>query len=38
VNSSSRVIEEHYNKLGKVEEMEKRRRQHLDRLGFDGQD
>lgn len=38
VNSSVRVIEEHYDKPDAIEEMEKRRRQYLDRLGFDGQD
>jgi len=38
VNSSVRVIEQHYDKPDEIEEMEKRRRQHLDRLGFDGQE
>jgi hypothetical protein len=38
VNSSVRVIEEHYDKPNEIEEMEKRRRQFLDRLDFDGQD
>jgi site-specific recombinase XerD len=38
VNSSVRVIEEHYDKPDEIEEMEKRRRQHLDRLGFNGQE
>lgn len=35
VNASVRVIEEHYDKPDKFEEMEKRRRPHLDRLSFD---
>jgi site-specific recombinase XerD len=38
VNSSVRVIEKHYDKPDEVKEMEKRRRQYLDRLDFDGQD
>ena len=38
VNSSVRVIEEHYDKPTQREEMEQRRRQHLDRLEFDGGD
>lgn len=38
VNSSVRVIEEHYDKPDEIEEMEKRRRQYLDRLDFDRQD
>jgi len=38
VNSSVRVIEEHYDKPDEIEEMEKRRRQYLDRLGFDESD
>lgn len=36
VNSSVRVIETHYDKPNHMEEMEKRRRQHLDCLGLDG--
>lgn len=35
VNSSVRVIEAHYDKPNQMEEMEKRRRPHLGRLGFD---
>jgi site-specific recombinase XerD len=38
VNSSARTIETHYDKPDPVEEMKKRRRPHLDRLGFDGDD
>lgn len=36
VNSSVRVIEDHYDQPGEIEEMEKRRRQYLDRLNFNG--
>lgn len=36
VNSSARIIEAHYDQPSQMEEMEKRRRRHLDRLGFDG--
>lgn len=35
VNSSVRVIEEHYDVPSKREEMEERRRPHIDRLNFD---
>lgn len=35
VNSSVRVIEEHYDVPSKREEMEERRRPHIDRLSFD---
>ena len=35
VNSSARIIEAHYDKPSQMEAMEQRRRQHLDRLGFD---
>lgn len=35
VNSSVRVIEDHYDKPSQMEEMEKRRRPHLHRLDFD---
>jgi hypothetical protein len=38
VNSSVRVIEEHYDKPDEVEEMEKRRRQYIDRLDIDGRE
>lgn len=38
VNSSVSVIEQHYDKPDEIEEMAKRRRQHLERLGFDGQE
>lgn len=38
VNSLVRVIEEHYDKPSQREEMEERRRQHLDRLEFNGGD
>jgi site-specific recombinase XerD len=37
VNSSVRVIEAHYDKPDEIEEMEKRRREHLDQLNIDGQ-
>lgn len=38
VNASARVIENHYDKPDPHKEMEKRRRQHLGQLGFDGDD
>ncbi|MFW6434875.1 MAG: tyrosine-type recombinase/integrase [Halovenus sp.] len=38
VNSSVRVIEQHYDKPDEIEEMEKRRRQYLENLEFDGQE
>lgn len=35
VNTSVRVIKRHYDQPDKIEEMEERRREHLDRLDFD---
>jgi integrase len=35
VNASARVIEEHYDKPDPFEALENRRREHVDRLGFD---
>lgn len=35
VNTSVRVLKRHYDQPDRVEELEQRRRQHVDRLGFD---
>jgi hypothetical protein len=34
VNTSVRVLKRHYDQPTKLEELEERRRHHLDRLGF----
>jgi hypothetical protein len=36
VNTSVRVLKKHYDQPTRREELEERRRQHIDRLDFDG--